>query len=186
MQIGFYFDQTRCTGCNSCRVACKDWNDIPAGPENWMQVGYMEQGICPDVQVSYMVNTCWHCIDPVCMPVCPADAIYKRTEDGIVLVNTNECIGKADCGSKCLKACPYSAPQFGKEDNAKMGKCNFCIDRVEQGKVPDCVEACPTRALDAGSLEELESKYGMSRTALGFKYSKRTKPSVVLKGKISH
>ena len=44
MHIGFYFDQTRCTGCSACRVACKDWNDIPAGPENWMRVLYTEKG----------------------------------------------------------------------------------------------------------------------------------------------
>ena len=43
MQIGFYFDQTRCTGCSACRVACKDWNDMPAGPENWMRVLYTER-----------------------------------------------------------------------------------------------------------------------------------------------
>jgi hypothetical protein len=49
MQVGFYFDQTRCTGCSACRVACKDWNDIPAGPENWMNVHYSEKGKCPDM-----------------------------------------------------------------------------------------------------------------------------------------
>ncbi|MFX1457608.1 MAG: 4Fe-4S dicluster domain-containing protein, partial [Promethearchaeota archaeon] len=37
-QMGFYFDQTRCTGCFTCSVACKDWNDIKAGPENWMRI----------------------------------------------------------------------------------------------------------------------------------------------------
>jgi anaerobic dimethyl sulfoxide reductase subunit B (iron-sulfur subunit) len=183
MQIGFYFDQTRCTGCSSCRVACKDWNDIPEGTENWMKVSCKEEGTCPDVQVSYMANTCWHCIDPVCMPVCPSGAIRKRPEDGIVIVDADACIGKSQCGAKCLKACPYNAPQFGAGDNAKMGKCNFCLDRFEQGKVPDCVEACPTRALDAGKLDELEKKYGTAKQAQGFKYSHRTKPAVVLKGK---
>ena len=38
MQLGFYFDQTRCTGCHTCNVACKDWHDIDAGPVNWMRV----------------------------------------------------------------------------------------------------------------------------------------------------
>ena len=47
MQIGFYFDQTRCTGCSACRVACKDWHDIPAGPENWMRIHYTEKGTFP-------------------------------------------------------------------------------------------------------------------------------------------
>ena len=59
MQIGFYFDQTRCTGCSACRVACKDWNDIPAGPENWMRILYTEKGKFPQPFVSYMVAPCW-------------------------------------------------------------------------------------------------------------------------------
>jgi len=40
MQIGFYFNQTRCTGYNTCQVACKDWHDLPAGPENWLRINY--------------------------------------------------------------------------------------------------------------------------------------------------
>ncbi|MDX2511660.1 MAG: 4Fe-4S dicluster domain-containing protein [Desulfobacterales bacterium] len=182
-QIGFYFDQTRCIGCNSCRVACKDWNDVPAGPECWMQVHHMEKGKCPDVSVSYMVHACWHCIDPVCVTVCPASAITKRESDGIVVVDSDACVGNVECDAKCLKACPYNAPQFGPEEGAKMRKCNFCLDRFEQGKLPDCIEACPTRALDAGELKDLEKKYGTLKEAQGFKYSKRTKPALVLKGK---
>ena len=60
-----------------------------------------------------------------------------------------------------------------------MGKCHFCVDRWEAGKVPDCVEACPVHALDAGSLDELEKKYGKIRDVDGFKYSTRPKPAVV-------
>ena len=183
MQIGFYFDQTRCTGCSACRVACKDWNDIPAGPENWMNVHYSEKGTCPEVFVSYRVATCWHCADPVCIPACPEGAIIKRERDGIVQVDRAVCIGNDTCDAKCLKACPYDAPQFGPEKGAKMGKCHFCVDRWEAGKVPDCVEACPVHALDAGSLDELEKKYGKIREVDGFKYSKRTKPAVVFKPK---
>ncbi|MHA1468361.1 MAG: hypothetical protein ACTSP6_09845 [Promethearchaeota archaeon] len=49
-QVGFYFDQTRCTNCFACMVACKDWNDIPAGPEKWMEILYMEKGEYPKLQ----------------------------------------------------------------------------------------------------------------------------------------
>lgn len=185
MQMGFYFDQTRCTGCRACQVACKDWHDVPAGPENWMRVLYTEKGRFPNVFVSYMVSACWHCLSPVCAEACPVDAISKREKDGIVTVDPEICLGKDECGAKCLKACPYNAPQFGPEENAPMHKCNFCIDRYEQGKVPNCVEACPTRALDAGPLDELQEKYGPCREAEGFKYSKRTKPAVVIKPKES-
>jgi anaerobic dimethyl sulfoxide reductase subunit B len=183
MQLGFYFDQTRCIGCSACRVACKDWNDIDAGPENWMRVLYQEKGEYPDVFVSYMIAPCFQCEKPVCASACPVDAIAKRAEDGIVLVDSDACLGNQECDSKCLKACPYGAPQFGPEAGAKMHKCNFCLDRVSAGKLPDCIEACPVRALDAGPLDELEAKYGAGQEAAGFKYSKRTGPAVVLRAK---
>jgi anaerobic dimethyl sulfoxide reductase subunit B len=185
MQVGFYFDQTRCTGCSACRVACKDWNDIPAGPENWMRVLYTEKGKFPQPFVSYMIAPCWHwhCADPVCVAACPVDAITKREEDGIVLVDSDACLGRTECDVKCLKACPYDAPQFGREAGAKMRKCNFCLDRHLEGRLPDCIEACPVRALDAGPLNELEEKYGTNKEAVDFKFSQRTQPAVVIKAK---
>jgi len=183
MQVGFYFDQTRCTGCSACRVACKDWNDVPAGPENWMRVLYTEKGKFPRVFVSHLVAPCWHCVEPLCVSACPAGAIKKREEDGIVMVDTARCLGNEICDEKCLKACPYDAPQFGPEPGARMRKCTFCLDRFLEGKLPDCVEACPVRALDAGSLEVLEKKYGATREAEGFAYSGRTQPAVVFKPK---
>lgn len=182
-QIGFYFDQTRCTGCSACRVACKDWNDIPAGPENWMRIHYTEEGVCPNVHVSYLAAPCWHCQNPVCIPACPVKAIVKREEDGIVVVDADACLGNTVCAEKCKKACPYDAPQFGPGPGAKMGKCNLCLERVNAGKPPTCVEACPVRALDAGPMEMLQAKYGDTQTAVGFKYAKRVRPAVVFKPK---
>ena len=184
MQIGFYFDQTRCTGCGTCQVACKDWHDLPAGPENWMRVLYTERGKFPDVFVSYLISPCYQCLDPVCVPTCPVDAISKREEDGVVVVDSQACLGNEECDVKCLKACPYDAPQFGPEPGSKMRKCNFCLDRWIGKKLPVCVEACPTRALDAGPLDELEAKYGNIRRAEGFAYSERSKPAVVFKPKL--
>ena len=64
-----------------------------------------------------------------------------------------------------------------------MHKCNYCLDRFIQGKLPNCIEACPVRALDAGPLDELENKYGDARQAEGFKYSKRAQPAVMFKPK---
>jgi anaerobic dimethyl sulfoxide reductase subunit B (iron-sulfur subunit) len=183
MQIGFYFDQTRCTGCSACRVACKDWHDIPAGPENWMRVLYTEIGKFPNVFVGYMIGPCWHCLDPVCAPACPAGAITKNAENGIVLVDSQACLGNEECNEKCLKACPYKAPQFGPDQGAKMRKCNYCLDRFNQGKLPNCIEACPVRALDAGPLAELENRYGEIKETVGFKFSKKTKPAVIIKPK---
>lgn len=183
MQIGFYFDQTRCTGCGACQVACKDWHDIPAGPENWIQALYTEKGKFPDVFVSYLVTPCYHCLDPVCIPACPPRVISKRDEDGIVVVDSEACLGNKECNVKCLKACPYEAPQFGPEPGARMRKCDLCLDRWLERKLPICVEACPTRALDVAPLHELKAKYGHIEEAEGFVYSKRTQPAIVFKPK---
>ena len=182
MQLGFYFDQTRCTGCWTCIVACKDWHDIPAGPASWMRISTVEKGKYPDLFVAWMAMPCYHCTDPSCISACPHDAITKRIEDGIVIVNRDVCIGQDECGM-CRDACPYEAPQFGDEPNPKMQKCNFCIDRWSEGKQPICVAACPTRALDAGPIEEMVTRYGSNHDAEGFSYDTALKPSIVLKGK---
>jgi anaerobic dimethyl sulfoxide reductase subunit B (iron-sulfur subunit) len=178
MQLGYYFDQNRCMGCSACRVACKDWHDIPAGPENWMRLAHHETGVCPEVMVSYLASPCFHCFAPLCAAACPVGALSKRAEDGLVLVDEAVCLGNEVCDEKCRKACPYSAPQFGSDRGAKMRKCNFCVDRLAAGKKPSCVEACPTRALDIGPLEELEARPGTGREAEDFKYSTRVGPAV--------
>jgi len=183
MQVGFYFDQTRCTGCGACQVACKDWHDVPAGPEKWARMLYREKGMFPRIFVSYLPTMCWHCHDPVCVPVCPVKAITKREKDGIVVTDSDVCVGKESCGAKCLKACPYDAPQFTAPPEAKMRKCNFCLDRWQEGKLPVCVEACPTRALDAGELETLKGRYGNGKEAEAFTYSERVKPAVIFRKK---
>ena len=182
MQIGFYFDQTRCTGCFTCIVACKDWNDIPAGPASWRRVLTIEKGQYPDVFVSFLSTTCFHCAEPSCIKACPVEAITKREADGVVVVDSEICLGKDEC-LKCLKACPYDAPQFGAERSAKMQKCHFCLDRLAQGQKPACVEACPLRALDTGPIEDLKARYGDSTEAEGFTYKRKLRPSLVLKPK---
>ena len=97
-------------------------------------------------------------------------------------MNKELCLGKDRC-DLCLQACPYSAPQFGVETGAKMQMCTFCIDRLESGKEPICVAACPMRALDAGPLGELKKKYGEGIEATGFSYKSELRPSVLFKPK---
>ena len=182
-QYGFYIDQTRCIGCFTCAVACKDWHDIEAGPAKWMRIIEIEHGKFPDLYLAYLPSACFHCAEPSCAKACPVDAITKRDSDGIVDVNQELCIGKTECGSKCLKTCPWDSPQFGSEENAKMEKCNLCIDRLENGKQTICVEACPVYALDVGNIEEIKKKYETSIEAEGFKTSDKIRPSVIFKPK---
>jgi anaerobic dimethyl sulfoxide reductase subunit B (iron-sulfur subunit) len=65
-----------------------------------------------------------------------------------------------------------------------MQMCDFCIDRLTEGKKPICVAACPMRALDAGPIDELAAKYGSDKEAVGFVYSDGLDPSVVFKPKV--
>jgi len=183
MQLKFYLDQTRCTGCETCVIACKDWNDIPAGPANWRRVKVIEKGKYPDLFVAFLSTSCYHCAQPSCVSACPANAISKRAEDGIVVIDQDSCLGHDNC-DMCLQACPYGIPQFGAESNAKMEKCDFCADRWSQGKKPVCVDSCPMRALDAGTADEIETKYGDKKQASGFVYSEEVCPSITFKPKV--
>ncbi|MFC1928889.1 4Fe-4S dicluster domain-containing protein [Chloroflexota bacterium] len=182
MQYGIYFDQNRCVGCFTCVVACWDWHDVPAGPASWIRVTTIEKGKYPDLFVAFLAMTCSHCLKPACIPACPVNAITKREEDGIVIVDRETCLGKDSC-SLCLEACPYNAPQFGAEENAKMQKCNLCVDRWAESKKPICVEGCPMRALDAGPIDELRAKYGDVRSTEGFVYYEDLAPSITFKPK---
>ena len=185
MQKGFYFDQSRCIGCYTCLIACKDWHEYEMGsePENWMRVIITERGKFPDVFSAYLAQPCLHCEDPPCVTACPVGVIEKRSKDGIVVVDRDACLGNGACECNCRAACPYDSPKFGPETDAKMQKCELCHDRWIQGKKPVCVEACPMRALDAGPLDELKTLYGDVREADGFIYSEEAKPSVVFKQK---
>ena len=181
MQMAFYFDQSRCVGCHTCSIACKDWHDIKAGPIHLRRVTSREWGTYPKVCLSYLSMSCNHCESPACIKACPANAITKRKEDGIVVVNKGNCLGNDNCDMLCKKACPYSAPQFEDEVNAKMQMCTLCLDRLVENKKPICVEACPMRALEVGPIEELKANYGNIQEVEGFTYSKKTKPSIIFK-----
>jgi anaerobic dimethyl sulfoxide reductase subunit B len=182
MQLGFYFDQTRCVNCFTCAVACKDWHDIPAGPASWRRVFTIEKGKYPKPFVAFLTTSCYHCARPLCAEVCPVDAISKHREDGVVVVDEALCLGKDSCGL-CREECPYTIPQFEAEEDAKMQKCNFCLDRLSEKKSPICVEACPVKALDFGPVDLLKTKYGEIREAVGFVYSGKADPSILFKPK---
>src|SRR5262249_41315370 len=85
---------------------------------------------------------CWHCDEPTCAEVCPADAI-KKTEDGVVQSSLKpRCIG---C-SNCVLACPFGIPKLIPEYE-QMLKCDMCYDRTSIGKRPMCATVCPSQAL---------------------------------------
>lgn len=146
------FDVRRCTGCMSCTVSCAIENQTDAG-RNRTRVSQasIEQD---DGFVTLAVPLqCNHCSNPVCVEVCPADATYKREEDGIVVIDYDKCI---HC-QRCVKACPYGARQKDIHYKKPPEKCNFCIHRVSEGLLPTCVETCIGEARNFGDLNDPNS-----------------------------
>lgn len=162
MAYGFYFDSSRCTGCRTCEMACKDYNDLPEtiafrtvyDYEGGSCVAAEDGTVTTDTFAYHVSVACNHCEMPACMAECPQGAISKDEETGLVTRDEEKCIG---CGT-CTKACPYGAPKVD-EEAKKAVRCDACASRVADGKLPICVEACPLRALDFGEVEELKSKY---------------------------
>jgi anaerobic dimethyl sulfoxide reductase subunit B (iron-sulfur subunit) len=158
-QYGFYFDGRRCTGCKTCEMACKDYNDLStdfAYRKIYEFVGggwtTDEKGhpIPQNVYTYFVSVACNHCDNPACTKVCPTGAMHKDPDTGLVSVDTNRCVG---CGY-CAMACPYNAPKVDREKGHSV-KCDGCQNRVAQGLDPICVEACSTRALKFGPVDEV-------------------------------
>jgi len=183
-QLAFHVKLDQCTGCRACQVACQDKNDLPA-ETTWRRVleysggSWIPDGdmFVPSGEFTYFLPiACMHCENPPCMEVCPAGAIFKREGEGIVLIDSEKCIG---C-RYCQWACPYGALWFDGEIN-KMSKCNFCIDLLTTGDrhVPVCVDACPYRCIEFGMLDELQAKYGTLADPAPLPDASITGPSVV-------
>ena len=151
-QMGFYFDQTRCTGCYTCSVACKAEVDVPLGKtRSWVE--YIEKGDFPNVGRSFLPRLCNQCNHPPCVSVCPTGATYKRQEDGIVVIDADVCIG--------CKYCILAWPDGARFLNPKTGaaeKCDFCLHRVKEGVTPSCVNTCQGRARIFGDLNDPKSE----------------------------
>lgn len=180
-QLGFFIDQNSCTGCKACQIACKDKNDLGDGVK-WRRVAEYAGGAWSEtgdsfsssVYTYYTSISCNHCADPICVKVCPTQAMQKG-DNGIVTIDPTLCVG---C-RYCEWACPYGAPQF--DSNAGvMTKCNFCEDYLADGKEPACVAACPSRVLTYGELSELESEHGTVRNVEPLPDPKITHPSLVI------
>ncbi len=148
-RYAFSFDSSTCSGCKACQVACKDKHDLPVGVL-WRQTyevtggGWTRRGGAweSDVFAYHLSVACNHCVRPICVEICPANAISQRA-DGIVLIDGERCLG---C-HYCSWACPYGAPQYD-SDAGQMRKCDLCCDEIERGLPPVCVAACPLRALE--------------------------------------
>jgi anaerobic dimethyl sulfoxide reductase subunit B (iron-sulfur subunit) len=183
MQYGFHFDGTRCTGCRTCVIACKDYNDIALEYAYRQVYEYVGGSWAQDAKgawtndtfVYFVSQSCNHCDEAACIRVCPTGAMNKDPKTGLVNVNTDRCIG---CGY-CHLSCPYNAPKVDREKGHSV-KCTGCVNRVQEGKLPICIEGCGLRALDFGPIEELKAKYGEVMAIAPLPDASFTKPNFVI------
>ncbi|MEZ5482638.1 MAG: 4Fe-4S dicluster domain-containing protein [Porticoccaceae bacterium] len=197
-RLGMVIDLKVCVGCQACTIACKASNGTPPGIY-FAQVHEREVGEYPNARREFLPILCTHCDEPPCVEVCPTGASFQR-QDGIVGVDSSKCIG---CRS-CDVSCPYGHRHYvgkGLLDEGYFGdglteyeevkyqkwteetviKCDFCVDRIDQGLEPACVSTCPTIARHFGDLDDPKSNVSRlleQRDSFTLAPEAGTKPSV--------
>ncbi len=160
--LGVLVDTTRCIGCRQCEVACAEVNGLPVPDpktdqaldeerttttEQWTVVNRFET----DKGEVFVKKQCMHCGQPACAAACLTNAMEK-TEIGPITWDGDKCMG---C-RYCMLACPFQIPKFEYHSvNPRIQKCIMCSERLEEGGMPACVEACPADALMFGKKKEL-------------------------------
>ena len=169
-RYGLAIDPSRCTGCYACIIACKSENSTLPGV-SWIRIEEKEEGEFPKVSKTWTPVLCMQCAEMPCEQVCPTVAI-TRGEGGIVLIDPQSCV--CDGAGPCLSACPYGVLQVNQENRpyfrhyltphekqdyevhiqGAVEKCDLCYHRVVAGMQPSCVQACPSKAMLFGDLDE--------------------------------
>jgi len=188
VQYAYALNLSICIGCRKCAEACHVENnhDRPTN-QSYIRVFEMDKGgidfakgtadydhPVPAPDKYYMPVQCQQCENPPCVHACPVEATWAEP-DGIVVVDYNWCIGCRYCEA----ACPYHARRFNwqkpeipaAEVNPNQGylsnrirpqgvmeKCTFCLHRVREGRLPACLEACPTGARVFGNVLDPKSE----------------------------
>lgn len=188
VQFAYALNLTVCIGCRRCAKACHEENNHDRSTNNsYIRVLEMKAGsldmahgrVDYDHPVRqpdrfYMPVQCHQCDNAPCVKVCPVEATWKES-DGIVVVDYDWCIGCRYCEA----ACPYHArrfnwkkPEIPKEEINRdqaylsnrirpagvMEKCTFCLHRTRKGRLPACLEACPTGARVFGNMLDPDSE----------------------------
>ncbi|MCU7796798.1 MAG: hydrogenase 2 operon protein HybA [Candidatus Thiodiazotropha sp. (ex Myrtea spinifera)] len=174
--IGMLFDSTLCIGCKACVSKCKEVNGMPPVPMgdetqydaafdlspktlNVIKVYTAGEGTHKDQTedgFAFEKRSCMHCVDPGCVSVCPVTALVRHPKTGIVTYDADACIG---CRT-CMTGCPYNVPQFDYDNPfGEIHKCQMCnqagVERIDNGMMTGCAEACPTGATLFGSRKAL-------------------------------
>lgn len=127
-----------------------NWDDDLSGTPDFARKDPNLQNLSPAEQEAmfqlermaffYLPRICNHCLNPACVAACPSGAIYKRGEDGVVLINQNVC----RAWRMCVSACPYKKSYYN-WNTGKSEKCILCYPRIEAGYAPACMHSCVGR-----------------------------------------
>jgi tetrathionate reductase subunit B len=153
-RFAMVLDKSKCIDCKACTVACKIENKVPIEKDNyrnWVSEGPL-RGKFPKLGQSFIPGQCNQCDNPPCAHVCPTGAT-RITKEGIVVVDDKKCIG---C-KYCMTSCPYNARYYNEHTGA-VDKCTFCVQRIFDGRLPACVETCPTKVRVFGDLNDPKSE----------------------------
>ncbi len=193
MRMAFFFDQSRCIGCNTCTVACKDYYNVNPGAVSYRKHWTNEVEGSEGAFYSF-VQSCNHCETPACLSACAAGAITKRT-DGIVIVDRSKCIDL----KQCIDACPFAEPGIADDKQEPiskesweiihpMQKCNMCVELLDKDEEAICVRSCPVHAIKVADYDEILRTYPDAEqvTPGKFKYAyvnneNDTGPSLLIK-----
>ena len=146
----FNFDEVFYKG-NKQKEHLRPKGDRPKWGPNWDED--QGDGEFPNSYYFYLPRLCNHCKKPACLAACPVKAIYKREEDGVVLIDDTKCKGTR----MCHRACPYKRIYFNQEKNVSQ-KCVSCFPRLEKNVAPACVRQCPGRARHFGYLGDKQGQ----------------------------
>lgn len=131
-----------------------NWEEILGGEFSKRSVDYNFEGVEKEIYgefentfMMYLPRLCEHCLNPTCVAACPSGAIYKREEDGIVLIDQEKCRG----WRMCVSGCPYKKIYYN-WSSGKSEKCTFCYPRIEAGQPTVCSETCVGRIRYLGVL----------------------------------
>ena len=155
MKKMIYLDIRKSLGCKSCVFAFAvehsvSKNKMEAISETPRPKARIHMAVAEGTAVPLQ---CRHCEDAPCVTVCPTEAIEKLGPQEPVIIHPKRCIG---C-KFCMVACPFGIISLSDEGKAAL-KCDRCIDRQKAGKIPACVEACPTGALQFLSIDEINAQ----------------------------
>ncbi len=143
-------DITKCVGCRSCEMKCKEVHGFPQEPSPQLNATAFTI-IDERADGKFVRRLCQHCNEPACASVCPVGAI-RKTAEGPVIYDGNKCIG---C-RYCMIACPNQVPKYQWSKLApRVAKCDMCYERVRNGQQTNCAEACPVQATIFGDRDEM-------------------------------